>query len=454
MSLSYILIALIISVSMKKPAHFIKEAEEELGEEVQQLTGSKASVLSGLVGNIMEWYDFALYGYMVPIISQLFFPNQNNLTSVISTFAVFAAGFIMRPIGGIILGRVGDIKGRKTTLYISMLLMAVCTTLMGVLPTYQSVGLAAPVLLLILRLFQGLSVGGEFSTSVSYMVEEAPRNSRGIFGSLANIGSMTGMVLGAAVAAGVSTFISKESLLSWGWRLPFFLAAVLGVIGMYYTIKMPKSHLFVRKKRHEEVASLREVFTSGRRELLQATLFCLGYTVLFYLPLVYMPTYVHSVGGMDENKALQITTVATFLLIFLIPLMAVLSDRFLRRRSILLIAFFIALVCAIPMFILAVKSYLLLSLVLILFGIIIAVPLGVAPATLVEWFPTKYRLTSYSVIYNIGVGIFGGSTPMICTWLIKVTGNELAPAFYLSFFIVISLVGLFLMKDRSRDALR
>jgi MHS family proline/betaine transporter-like MFS transporter len=439
---------------MKKPASFVKEVEEELGEEVQQLTGNKTSILSGLVGNIMEWYDFALYGYMVPIISQLFFPSQNNLSSIMSTFAVFAAGFIMRPIGGIILGRVGDIKGRKTTLYISMILMAVCTALMGVLPTYKSVGLAAPVLLVLLRLFQGLSVGGEFSTSVSYMVEEAPRNSRGIFGSLANIGSMTGMVMGAAAAAAVSTFIAKESLLSWGWRLPFFLAAILGIIGMYYTIKMPKSHLFVREKRHEEVASIREVFTSGRRELIQAMLFCLGYTVLFYLPLVYMPTYVHSIAGMDENKALQITTVATFLLIFLIPMMAILSDRFIRRRSILITAFLIALVCAVPMFILAVKSYILLFSVLVLFGIIIAVPLGVAPATLVEWFPTKYRLTSYSVIYNIGVGIFGGSTPMICTWLIKTTGNNLAPAYYLGAFIIISLVGLFLMKDRSRDTLR
>jgi MHS family proline/betaine transporter-like MFS transporter len=443
-----------MGLPMKKPINFVKEIEEGIGEEVQRLTGNKTSIMSGLVGNIMEWYDFALYGYMVPVISQLFFPNQDNLTSIMSTFAVFAAGFIMRPIGGVVLGRIGDIKGRKTTLYISTVMMAVCTTLMGILPTYESIGLAAPVLLVILRLFQGLSVGGEFSTSVSYMVEEAPANSRGIFGSLANIGSMSGMLLGAAVAAGVSTFISHESLLNWGWRLPFFLATVLGIIGIYYTIKMPKSHLFVREKRHQEVASFKEVFTLGRRELIQATLFCLGYTVLFYLPLVYMPTYVHSIAGMDENKALQITTVATFLLIFLIPTMAVLSDRFIRRRSILIIAFLIALVFAIPMFVLVVKSYILLFAVLVLFGIIIAVPLGVAPATLVEWFPTKYRLTSYSIIYNIGVGIFGGTTPMICTWLIKVTGNDLAPAYYLSVFIIVSLLALFSMKDRSRTALR
>jgi MHS family proline/betaine transporter-like MFS transporter len=217
---------------------------------------------------------------------------------------------------------------------------------------------------------------------------------------------------------------------------------------------MPKSHLFVREKRHEEVASFREVFTFGRRELVQATLFCLGYTVLFYLPLVYMPTYVHSIAGFDQNRALQLTTAATFILIFIIPLMAMLSDRFIRRRSILLAAFFVALVCTIPLFMLVTQSYLLLLGVLVFFGIIIAVPLGVAPATLVEWFPTKYRLTSYSIIYNIGVGIFGGSTPMICTWLIKTTGNNLAPAYYLATFLVVSLVGLLLMKDRSREALR
>lgn len=443
-----------ISLTMKRSTHFVKEVEDEIGEEVQRLTGNTNSIISGLTGNIMEWYDFALYGYMVPIISQLFFPNQNSLTSILSTFAVFAVGFLMRPVGGIILGRIGDIKGRKTTLYISTVLMAVCTTLMGVLPTYQSIGLIAPILLIVLRLIQGLSVGGEFSTSVTYMVEEAPKDSRGIFGSLANIGSMTGMVLGAAVAAGVSTFIPKESLFSWGWRLPFFLAAVLGGIGMYYTMKMPKSHLFVREKRHKAAASFKEILTYGRQELIQATLFCLGYTVLFYLPLVYLPTYVHSVAGMDESKALQITTVATFLLIFLIPLMAIFSDRFIRRRSILIIAFSVALVLAVPAFIILVKSYILLFSVLVLFGLILAVPLGVAPATLVEWFPTKYRLTSYSVIYNIGVGIFGGSTPMVCTWLIKISGNNLIPAYYLGFFIIISLVGLLLMKDRSREALR
>jgi MHS family proline/betaine transporter-like MFS transporter len=439
---------------MRSATHFIKEVEDEIGEEVQQLTGSKTSIASGLVGNVMEWYDFALYGYMVPIISQLFFPSQNDLSSIMSTFAVFAAGFLMRPIGGIILGRIGDIKGRKFTLYISMILMAVCTTLMGLLPTYQTIGLAAPVLLVLLRLVQGLSVGGEFSTSVTYMVEEAPKNSRGIFGSLANIGSMSGMVLGAAMAAGVSTFIPEGPLLSWGWRLPFFVATILGIIGLYYTMKMPKSHLFVREKRHQDVAPIKEVFKLGRRELIQATLFCLGYTVLFYLPLVYMPTYVQSIGGMDENKALQITTVATFILVFLIPLMAMLSDRFIRRKSIIIIAFSIALVFAVPMFILVVKSYIILFSVLVLFGIILAVPLGVAPATMVEWFPTKYRLTSYSFIYNIGVGIFGGTTPMVCTWLIKISGNNLAPAYYLCFFIIVSLTGLFLMKDRSRESLR
>ena len=262
------------------------------------------------------------------------------------------------------------------------------------------------------------------------------------------------MVLGAAVAASVSTFIPKEQLLSWGWRIPFLLAVVLGVTGIYYTIKMPKSHLFVREKRHKDVASFIEVLKSGRRELIQAALFCLGYTVLFYIPLVYLPTYVHAIYGMDENKALQITTVATLILIFLIPTMAMLSDRIIRRKYLLIIAFIIALFITIPMFILVGDSYMILFSVLLLFDLIIAVPLGVAPATLVEWFPTKYRLTSYSIIYNIGVGIFGGSTPMICTWLIKTSGNNIAPAYYLGFFIVISILGLLLMKDRSREVLQ
>ncbi|MDK2825371.1 MFS transporter, MHS family, proline/betaine transporter [Methanolobus vulcani] len=439
----------------KTAKNFIIYLEKETGEEIEKLTGKSSSIVSGVVGNIMEWYDFALYGYMVPIISKLFFPGQDAIVSIMATFAVFAVGFIMRPLGGAIFGHLGDLKGRKFTLYLSLIMIGISTSLIGVLPVYANVGLLAPALLVLLRMIQGLSVGGEFSSSVTYLVEEAPNGYRGVFGSIANIGSMVGMLLGSIIATGITSILSEQTLYAWGWRLPFFLSALLAVFGIYYTSKLPESHMYLRNKRHEATLPLKEVMKKGKRELVSGILFSMGYAVLFYLPLVYMPTYLNTVAKIDMSKTLQITTLITFILVFFIPLMAIISDRLIRRKKLLLGAFIIALIVTIPFFSLVMtKNYILIFAIELIFGLIIAVPLGIAPSMFVELFPTNFRLTAYSIIYNVGLGIFGGSAPMISTWLIKTSGNNLAPAYYLCFAVVLAIIGLYLMKDRSREPLR
>ncbi len=215
--------------------------------------------LGGIVGNVVEWYDFALYGYLAVVIGKLFFPAENPTVSLLASYGVFAAGFVMRPIGAAVFGWLGDTIGRAKTMLISVAMMAFPTIALGLLPDYQTIGIAAPILLIIIRLIQGLSVGGEFSSSVTYMVETAPEGSRGRAGSWANVGSISGMLLGSAAAALVTTIFTGETLEGWGWRLPFLFGGVLGLGAIMLRRHLPKSPHFkyMRLERHRDHRSCR-----------------------------------------------------------------------------------------------------------------------------------------------------------------------------------------------------
>ncbi|MBA2409968.1 MAG: MFS transporter [Gammaproteobacteria bacterium] len=239
-------------------------------------------LLAGVVGNVLEWYDFALYGYLVPVISKLFFPSDNTITSLLATFGIFAIGFLMRPLGAVLFGHIGDRFGRRQALYLSIMLMAAPTFLLGCLPTYASIGVMAAVLLTLLRLVQGLSVGGEFTTSVTYVVETSPTERRGLSGSWANIGSIGGSLLGVGVAATLTTVLPQSSVEAWGWRIPFLLGGVLGIFALWLRRNLPESALFDQQSaeqndEHSDKSPLRAVFTHNRKELIQAILFTSGF---------------------------------------------------------------------------------------------------------------------------------------------------------------------------------
>lgn len=204
----------------------------------------KTVIIAGIIGNIMEWYDFALYGYMAAIISLLFFPNQTKFLSLLSTYGIFAVGFVMRPIGAAVFGWLGDTIGRSRTMLISVIVMMIPTFALGLLPTYSNVGIWAPILLIIMRLVQGFSVGGEFSSSVTYLVETSAPSKRGLSGSWSNLGSGMGMLLGSLVAASVTSILSADALNSWGWRLPFLLGGILGSASIILRKNLPDSQHF------------------------------------------------------------------------------------------------------------------------------------------------------------------------------------------------------------------
>jgi MHS family proline/betaine transporter-like MFS transporter len=416
---------------------------------------SLGTLIAGVIGNLMEWYDFALYGYFASVLSRLFFPGDDPVAATLATWAVFAAGFVMRPLGSAIFGYIGDRWGRRRALLISVIFMGVPTFSLGLLPTYQMVGLAAPVLLLVIRLLQGLSVGGEFSSSVTYVVETSPVNRRGLSGSWANVGSMSGMLLGSALATLVTNVFDASFVDSWGWRLPFLFGGVIAVCAVFLRRGLSPSQLFKEHEaRHENRSPIKVVFRQNRAQLLQAFFFAAGYATLFYIPFVYLPDYLSQYANIPIAEGLRINTFNTAALLLLIPLAGYLSDRFIRRRKLLLMAFGLVAVLAYPLFLLfANASFTAVLLGQLVFTLLIAVPLGTVPAMMVELFPTRDRLSGYSISYNTAMAVIGGSTPIIATWLISQTGFILAPAIYLAALALVSVAALFFVRDRSREPL-
>ncbi len=415
---------------------------------------SSSGIVAGLIGNVMEWYDFALFGYFVPYISAALFPDSNTTSALLATWAVFACGFLMRPLGGAIFGYIGDRIGRRRVLVLSVILMTVPTFVLGALPTYAQIGIAASLLLIALRLIQGLSVGGEFSGSVTYMVETAPQNRRGLAGSWANVGSTAGLLLGSGAATAVTTFSSQHFAETWGWRIPFLMGLLLGIIAWSQVRKLHEGHISHRDEKHKSRTPLKEAFTKDKKKTFQALAFTAGYGVTFYIPLVYLPDYIQRNTSMSLDTAMQINTIATAMILVLIPLSGWVSDRFIRRKHFLALGFFLLAVLAYPMFELILSGeYAQVLTAQLIFAVLIVFPLGSAPALLVELFPPDDRLTGYSVAFNIGIGVVGGTTPMVATWLIEKTAVISVPAFYLSTLAIIAVISLLMMNDRSREPL-
>ena len=418
----------------------------------------KIAVIAGVIGNIMEWYDFALYGFMASAISRLFFPEGNAIAALLATYGIFAAGFVMRPLGSVVFGWLGDTVGRSRTMLISVTLMTFPTFLLGVLPTYAAIGVWAPVCLVLIRLTQGLSVGGEFSSSVTYLVETAPDGQRGLSGSWANVGSMAGMLLGSGMASLVTNVLDKAAFMGWGWRLPFLFAGILGLVSIVLRRRIPHSEHFSKHVRDRgENSPIREAFLVNTKETIQGGLFASAYGAVFYISLVYIPTwlkeYVKASASMDT--AMLFNTLAVGLVVFLAPVAGWLSDVLVRRTRLLALVFVLSMAVAVPLHYWMLSGGLAsMAVAQMVLGLLIAFPCGVAPAMFVELFPTRDRLSGYSIAFNFGMGIVGGSTPMVSTWLVSVTGWPLAPALYMAAWALVAVASLFWMKDRSREELR
>jgi MHS family proline/betaine transporter-like MFS transporter len=393
---------------------------------------TRRAVTAAVVGNVLEWYDFAIYAYMATMIARKFFPSGDEVTALLSTFAAFGVGFVVRPLGGILIGRLGDLRGRKTALLFTIALMAAGTVLIGLIPSYETIGPAASILIVIARLLQGFSAGGEWGGSTAFIVEWAPENQRGFYGSLQQCSVAGGLLLGSAVAALVSTVLTAQAVDAWGWRIPFLLGGLLGPVGLYMRRNIGETPAFARVARDTTPAAKSDASTLA---WLAARAF--GVTILwsvsYYIVLAYMPTFLQKHVLLGRSEALWATTAGLFALVTTIPLSGLLSDRF-GRKPIMLAGASLGTIIAIQ----------------VALALGIALYSGPGPAAIAEIFPTRGRSTWMSTGYSLSVAMFGGFAPFVATWLIQQTGSLLSPAYYLMAAAVASTV-VVLRLDESAD---
>jgi len=416
----------------------------------------RRSLIAGFSGNIMEWYDFTVYGFFATIIGTQFFPKEDKIVQLISAFGIFAAGYLMRPLGGIVFGHIGDKQGRKKALLISILMMAIPTTLIGLLPTYNSIGWYAALLLVLLRLFQGLSVGGEFTGSISFLVEKAPKDKRGFYGSWTTFGVFGGMLVGAAMGAIINAVFTTKQISDFGWRIPFLFGALIGIAGLYLRKDMSDDKNFqkIMEEKRTYKIPLAEFFAHYKMQAFKILMLSWGFGVSVYLIFIFLPSYLHTFLHVKLDDALSIHTVAIIFMMLIIPFFGHLSDKF-GRKFILFISLIGFVVFSYPLFLLMFREYYWAILAaMLLFSILEGLFQGVIPAIMTEAFPAKVRYTGLSVSYNIALALFGGTTPLVSTWLIKISGgNVKMPAYYLIASCVIAVITLFFMPETYKKEL-
>lgn len=409
----------------------------------------RRTLMAGAIGNVLEWYDFALYGYFAPVFAAMFFPSDQPSVSLLSAFGVFAIGFLARPLGALVFGYIGDTVGRREALTWSIILMAVPTVIVGLLPTYAAIGIAAPLALTLCRFLQGLSVGGEFTGSVTFLVEHAVPSQRGYIGSWAGFSAQVGALLGSGMGALVASNLTDEALHQWGWRLPFLLGSLIAFVGWYLRTRIPESPAFeqVRQARALSTAPIREVFTHQRIALAQVVGLVWVHGVGFYLLFVYLTTYLSSVTAVPLATVLMINTACMLLLAVLIPFMGRLSDT-VGHKLLLLIGAAGLAITAYPSFIwLASGDLTLVWAAYVWLTVLMSCYLGPFFAVVVELFPTAQRYTGLSAGYNIAAALFGGTAPLTATLLIQWSGDILSPSLYLSLCALIALSVILTLRD-------
>ena len=382
-------------------------------------------IAAGMIGNVLEWYDFAIYGYFAATIGRQFFPHENAVAQLLSAFGIFAVGYLMRPVGGALIGHIGDRFGRRAALTFSVVAMAVPTFLIGFLPGYATLGLLAPITLMLLRMVQGLSVGGEYTSSMVFLVERAPEGRRGLMGALAACGATSGILLGSAVGAGFAASMSEQALDAWGWRIPFLLGLLVGIAGYLLRRHVLETVAIEPRKRAPIVETLHDHW----RVVVGFAGLSVFNAVGFYVSFVYLVSWLQIADGIAPARALEINSLSMVVLLPVVIAAGLLSDRF-GRKPFLLLATMLAFVAAVPLFWLLNNTSELLA-QLGQLGLVLVVGLygGAQPTMMVEAAPAQVRCTAVALGYNACLGVIGGLTPLTATWLVERTGNEIAPAF-------------------------
>jgi len=418
-----------------------------------QATGDRRrTILLSSLGEIVEWFDFMIYLSLAPILAKVFFPSSDGRTSLFATLGVFAAAYLARPLGSLLFGRIGDRSGRKHALVASALVMSAAKLFEGSLPSYDTIGIAAAVLFVIARMISGFSIGGEFTGTYIMLFETGRPGQRALTTSLANVMAGTGILLASGLITLLLALLSSEQMQAWGWRIPFYVGSLVGLIALAIRLRVQETPLFEQLKARELIAKapLIEALREQPREILIAFAMSSYVAVSYYLVVAFVPTYLQSFVGMDHVDALTIATAASLLNIMVIAPPAWVSDRLGRKPVMIASSAGLALL-GYPLFLMLSSGGFATTLAAALLFVILAASFfGAGNTTAVERFSTRVRYSGFALGYNVGAAIFGGTTPLIAAWLIHSTGSNVAPAWYL----IAASVAILLVIWRLRETYR
>ncbi|HEV2544989.1 MAG TPA: MFS transporter [Methylobacterium sp.] len=421
----------------------------------------RRAISAASIGNVAEWYDFGVYAFFEPTIQKVFFSNLSHQMGEIATFGLFAVAFLIRPLGGMFFGPLADRIGRNKVLAATMILMAVGTFAIGCIPSQESIGIAAPLLLLVARLVQGFSTGGEYGSAMTFIAEYAPDRRRGYLGSWLEFGTFTGYLLGAIVVTVAGVALTEEQLLDWGWRLPFFLALPLGLVGVYMRSQLAETPAFAALEQEAEDREKRLRAGQTAKDILALwpyVLVCMGLALAWNVPnymlTSYMPTYVTQTlpmmqqsGGISPRESQVLQIVVMVLALLSIPFIGRLSDRF-GRKPFVLIGSLGLVVLALPMIMLIrSQSETAVFLGLLIMGLLLICFSATMPSTLPALFPTNVRASGLSISFNVSVSLFAGTTSVVVGSLVAYTGNLDWPAYYLMIAGAIGAVSILLIRE-------
>ncbi|WP_345618580.1 MFS transporter [Streptomyces ziwulingensis] len=426
----------------------------------------KRAVKAASLGNAMEWFDFGIYAYLAGTIGRVFFPSGSDTVQLLSSFATFAVAFLVRPVGGMVFGPMGDRVGRKKVLALTMILMAIGTFAIGLLPTYAAVGFWSPLLLILFRLLQGFSTGGEYGGASTFIAEYAPDKRRGFFGSFLELGTLAGYTGAAGLVTALTAWLGSDTMDTWGWRVPFLVAGPLGMVGLYLRMRLDDTPAFLKLEQgnvHVSEAAdavetttrgdLAKIFRSHWRMLVLCIALVGAYNITDYMLLSYMPTYLSDELHYSETHGLLILVVTMVVLMLIINRVGRLSDRF-GRKPLLMTGMLGFLVLSAPSFLLVRQGGLLaVSGGMLMLGLSLVCLLGTMSAALPAMFPTSVRYGSLSVGYNLSASLFGGTTPLVITALIGATGSEMMPAYYAMAAALVGVVAVACMKETAQQPL-
>lgn len=428
---------------------------------MSQQTSKVRNLAAAIIGNALEWYDFLVFAFMTPIISKVFFPipegEANSLNEILYMTAIFGVGFFMRPVGGVLIGLYADKKGRKAAMVLVTTLMAISLALITVTPSYATIGVLAPLVVLVARLIQGFSAGGEFGTATALLIEMAPPNRRGFYGSWQMTGQMMGLLIGAGAGTLTTALFTQEEIQAWAWRIPFVFGLLIIPVAVYIRNRLEETDTFkeaqaenAKKGTQQQRVTITETLVQSWREIVIGIGLVAAATVTVYITFTYLVTFSTRILGLPLQETFQVQLLGALWVVILTPLFGLLSDKisksFMLKTS---LALFLVSMYPIYSWLVAAPSIERLMILQLLVGVFTACFFSVFSTVMAVLFPTRVRSLGMSISYNVAVLVLGGFAQFFVTWLIQKTASPLAPTYYVMGGLTIGLIASIILGKRA-----